>query len=411
MEENNNNIDIGNILGGALVQGLAGGLINNVMNTVNARPFFSIIIPCYNTKKENLQNLFQSIVDGGCSKDIEIIIADGRSTDTSYQKEVEKFKEETNIPVTIVTMPDKDENGVELVNCPGNTREYGVRAAKGQWITFIDHDDMFFGEVFTDIKNLIEETKEEHIVCSQILQVDPLDEYRIIQEIKYATNWMHGKFYNLDNLWKAYDFHFKTNLVSNEDIYISNRLHNIIYQLKHNKVAWLNKFTYLWNAWPDSTSHKKYSDQLSYMEYYFYDYIDATYNVHVSEYEKALANNSEMSDEDKQYYMHLEADALLFEYFYLQSFKYHNENWLPEHEKIVKKNIADFYSRFGLSPIDLYEIACTELDNDDVREGGFITKIWYNNVRYSVIISCGHFIETDSFKDFISNVEDKVVEI
>lgn len=367
------------------------------------RPFFSVIIPCYDTPLDYMKALLFSIANGGCSDELEVIIADGRSTDISYQEEVKKFEEESSIPVKIVTMVDKNEDGIELVNCPGNTREYGVRAATGQWITFIDHDDVFLDDVFTKIKNLIEESKEEYFVASQILQVDPMDNNFVIQEIRYASNWMHGKFYNLDNLWKAKDLHFKTNLKSNEDIYISNRIHTILHQLGKDNVAWLDEFTYVWRAWPTSTSHLKYSEELSYMEYYFYDYIDATYNVHVNEYEKQLAEEGDdMSEEDRNHFLRLQADSILFQYFYLQSFKFHNKNWLIDHEKVVKQNIRDFYLRFHVDYIDLYNMASSILDNDDIRDGGVATKIWYNSIRYSVTISCGNFIETDNFKSFIT---------
>lgn len=380
--------------------------VKNVDNIVDTkRPFFSIIIPCYNTPQEYIKDLLSSIVNGGCNDELEIIIADGGSTDKSYQNELEKFKEEFNIPVIITTMPNANEDGVELIHCPGNTREYGVRTARGQWITFIDHDDVFIKDVFIKIKKLIEESKEECFVASHILQVDPLQDNLVIQEIKFATNWMHGKFYNLDNFWKANDIHFKTNLKSNEDIYVSNRVHTILHLLGKTGVAWLNDFTYIWKAWPDSTSHLKYSDELTYMEYYFYDYIDATYNVHVSEYEKQLEKeNGKMCEENKSHFIRLQADSLLYQFFYLQSFKFFNKNWVLEHEQLIKKNLRDFYLRFDLIPYDLFYMACDILEDDNIRDGGMATKIWYNSVRYNVTISCGNFIETDNFMQFISNV-------
>lgn len=371
----------------------------------NQQPFFSIIVPCYNTPLQYIKELLLSIVNGGCNDELEIVIVDGGSTDKSYQDEIENFKKEYSIPITITTMPDVNDDGVELIHCPGNTREYGVRVAKGQWITFIDHDDVFLPDIFVKVKNLIEETKEEYFVASHFLQVDPLQDNLVIQEIKFATNWMHGKFYNLDNFWKANDLHFKTNLVSNEDIYVSNRIHNILHLLGKNEVAWLNEFTYLWKAWPDSTSHLKYNDELTYMEYYFYDYIDATYNVHVSEYEKQLEKeNGEMCEENKSHFIRLQADSLLYQFFYLQSFKFFNKNWVLEHEQLVKKNLRDFYLRFDLIPYDLFHMACDILEDDNTRDGGMATKIWYNSVRYNVTISCGNFIETDNFKEFINNV-------
>ena len=369
---------------------------NNNSISDKHRPFFSIICPCYNTKADHIETLLNSLLAQSIDKeDMEIILSDDCSTDTSYYEAVEPFKENLNI---IQVQTNKDS-----LHCPGNNRENGVQYATGKWITFTDHDDFYLNGVFSLVRNSIEEANEQYLVCSNILQVDPLDNNRIIQEIRYATNWMHGKFYNLDNLWKAYDFHFKKDLVSNEDIYISNKLHCILHNIHKNQVLWLPDYTYIWRAFPDSTSHKKYSDDLTYMEYFFYDYINATYDIHNEEYDKLLAEKGELSEDDKKFYMEMQADALFFQYFYLQSFKY-KKDYLQEHEDIVKRNLKDYYKKFDIDPDHLYSLACSELDNDDIREGGFITKIWYNSVRYSVTVSCGNFIETDNFRSFISNV-------
>lgn len=370
-----------------------------VDDIINKRPFFSIIVPCYNSKKERIRDLLQSIYDAGCRDEIELIIADGRSTDKEYQEEVKQFIDETGIDTKIVDMSDSE----DLICCPGNTRECGVSYATGEWVTFIDHDDCFTENALQKVKKAIIDTDQQYIVCSNFLQIIPEDG-KVLKEVKYATNWMHGKFYNLDNFWKAFNFHFKTNLVSNEDIYISSRVHCILNKLSFlNKVLWVEDFTYLWKMWPDSTSHIKYSDKLSYMEYYFYDYIVATYDVYTDEY-NLLCENSQVSENDKFYYIQLQADSLLFQFLYLQSFKFKNKNYLLEHEMVVKKNIREYYRRFNIDPAYLYALASEELDNDDIRDGGIITKIWYNSIRYSVTESCGNFIEVDNFREFISNV-------
>ena len=373
-------------------------IIDDIIN-----PFFSVIIPCYNSDIQRIRELLQSISNTDLHDSVEVIIVDGGSIDTAYLDEVENFKNVTGFFTKVITMPNKDEDGNELVHCPGNTREYGVREATGEWITFIDHDDIFDGDVFTKVKKAIEESNEQYFICSNILQIDPYTN-EVIQEIKYATNWMHGKFYNRRNLWEAYNFHFKKNLTSNEDIYISNKLHCVLHNLGKEQVLWLPEYTYIWRAWLDSTSHKKYSDELSYMEYYFYDYINATYDIHNEEYDRLIANVVNLSEEDKKFYTEMQVDALLFQYFYLQSFKYSNSKWLKEYEDTVKDNIKKFYEKYNVDADYFYNAVKKELDNDDIRDGGVATKIWYNSVRYSVTVSCGNFIETDNFMNFISSV-------
>ena len=375
----------------------------NNKEIIENRPLFSIIIPCYNSKVENIRELLQSIINGGCNNKLEIIIADGRSTDKTYLDEVNNFIEQTNINTKIITMPDKNDEGVDLINCPGNTREYGVRVATGQQITFIDHDDTFMGKVFENVKITIEETNSKYMVCSNFLQIDPIKNI-VIKEVNYATNQMHGKFYNLDNLQKAEDLHFKTNLFSNEDIFISNRLHCILHKLKKLEIPQIKDFCYVQKMWPDSTSHIKYSDNLSYMEYFFFDYITATYDVSVNEYNKLLEEKKILSEDDIKFYTRIQTDGLLYQYFYLQTFKYNNKNQSKEHEERVKQNIKEYYERYNINAEFLYNLACEELIDDDIRDGGIYSKIQYNGVRCSVIDSCGNFIETDSFIDFISNV-------
>lgn len=383
-----------------------------IIDDIDSRPFFSVIVPCYNSKPERIKELLASIYDAGCTDETEVIIVDGGSTDKSYEEEIQKVNtnsdfldEDSEIKLNIksFSLPQLDENGDELIHCPGNTREYGVQQARGRWITFIDHDDLFNGQVFTKIKSIIEETDEQYVVFSNILQVNP-ENREVIQEIKYASNWMHGKFYNLDNFWKANNFHFKKNLFANEDIYVSSRVHCVLHLLGKDEVVWLPDFMYIWRAYEDSTSHVKYSNELNYMEYHFYDYLEATYKVYVDEYNKLTENGKQISEEDREFLLRMQVDSLLFQYFYLQSFKFNNKNWLFDHEKTVKQNFRDFYARFNMPPEYFYQIACEKLDNDDIRDGGFATKIWYNSVRYSVTISCGNFIETDNFKTFISSV-------
>lgn len=52
-------------------------------------PFFSIIIPCYNSKK-TIGNLLNSIVNQDMNDEIEVIISDDHSTE-SYQDIVNEY--------------------------------------------------------------------------------------------------------------------------------------------------------------------------------------------------------------------------------------------------------------------------------------------------------------------------------
>ena len=49
------------------------------------RPYFSIIIPCYNSGK-TITNLLQSIIEQHMSDDLEVILSDDKSTEPYFDK-------------------------------------------------------------------------------------------------------------------------------------------------------------------------------------------------------------------------------------------------------------------------------------------------------------------------------------
>jgi hypothetical protein len=104
------------------------------------------------------------------------------------------------------------------------------------------------------------------------------------------------------------------------------------------------------------------------MEYYFYDYIDATYGVHDEEYDKLIESGAEISENCKNFYTELQVDALLYQFHYLQVFKYLNPKWLKEHEDKVKNNIKKFYEKYNVDADYLYSTAKRMLFNDEINE-------------------------------------------
>jgi len=361
------------------------------------RPFFSIIVPCYNSKPERIKELLDSIIKAGCIDDTEIIISDDRSTDKKYLEIVEEYKEKFyNFIVSEV--PDINEEGIELIHCPGNTRENGVKNASGKWITFIDHDDLLEKDALIKVKDAIEKNNEKYFVCGNFYQIDPYTNDKK-EEMIHTSNWMHAKFYNLDNLWKAYDFHFKTNLFGNEDIAISSKMHCVWSRLNKNlnskydniPTLWIEDFLYIWRSWNDSTSNVMYNGK-NYMEKFFNNYMNATIDVYIDDYNN-LKDSSQLGTYEIDFHKMMHADVILYMYFYLQSFKFnHNDDYDLNIAFSIKKHIKNFYKRFNSNSIDLYNF----IDNYHGRGK------WYNDVRDSVEHGVGPFIEIDSFFDFIS---------
>ena len=98
--------------------------------------FFSVIIPLHNSAA-TLDELLQNIREQ--DEDIEVVIA--------------------NDDLDIVKVECH-----ETVHCPGNTRQAGLNKATGEWITFIDHDDLFAKDAFKNVRARIKE-KNLDIYC------------------------------------------------------------------------------------------------------------------------------------------------------------------------------------------------------------------------------------------------------
>ena len=182
------------------------------MKTVE-NPFFSIIIPCYNSKK-TISRLLSSIASQGMSDEIEVILSDDHSTE-SYDNEVEPFYNQLCIK-RITT---------DYNCCPGNTREKGVSIATGKWIVFADHDDMFLPRAFKTVKKQIELKKENYVAYCNIYRCrnstsSRFDESMVEIEMHNFTELLHGKFFNKENLWDKYDIHFNSIIVMSFNGYI-----------------------------------------------------------------------------------------------------------------------------------------------------------------------------------------------
>ena len=92
------------------------------------KPYISIVIPVYNVH-QFLDDCINSVL-GQTYKDFELILVNDGSTDRSLEI-CRKYADADSRVVVI----DKPNGGV------GSTRNVGIDASRGQWITFIDSDD------------------------------------------------------------------------------------------------------------------------------------------------------------------------------------------------------------------------------------------------------------------------------
>ena len=330
------------------------------------RPFFSIVISCYNSR-DTLGPLLQSLVDQELSQEeLEIIISDDHSTD-SYEDIVEQFQDVLNIKRT----------QTEYNCCPGNTREAGAQVATGTWLCFSDHDDKFVPGALQYLKTFLKTNKERYYICTSFYEVNENEE--LIQNIiaSKSGGWTHGKFYNLDNLWKTYNVHYKKDLKSHEDVYLTSVINCILDQIHtrgENAGTYIDDlFTYMWFNRPNSESHKRQEDNINFLEKRFIDYIQATGYVYLNYYKEGALPYKRA----KQFLL----DSILLCYFYSESFFFYNPTSYVKENFVFLGNYVNYIKEtFNLTNENIIQYAAADrafayneaLQSSNIGTGGLI---------------------------------------
>lgn len=91
----------------------------------------SIIIPCYNSEKYIAETIYSTLIQ--TYSNFEVIIIDDNSTDSSLSIIYSYIQKDSRI--TLITLSNN--LGVS------NARNIGISAAKGQYIAFLDSDDLW----------------------------------------------------------------------------------------------------------------------------------------------------------------------------------------------------------------------------------------------------------------------------
>ena len=301
------------------------------------RPFYSIIVPCYNDGRYSegtyLDRLLDSLTKQDVPKeDLEVILSDDHSP-VGFEDVIKKYEDVFQIKYILTDY-----------NCaPGNTREKGVSIATGQWIAFADHDDAYFPEALKKVMGGIIEKDEQLFAFSDFLGIYP--DGTIKKKYECTLNWCHGKFYNLDNFWKKYNLHFIKDLASHEDIAICTQVACTLSALGVTSATYFNFPTYAWTDNPNSVSHIKYTvngeaDPRYFLEVFFRDYLEATGYIYLNRFAShaikmpfAIKNSIEV---------------LLYCYFYTQGFQFRRpDDYLKEnmqHSADYMKAIKEAYN-------------------------------------------------------------------
>lgn len=95
---------------------------------------FSVIIPMFNSK-DTIKNVIESVINQTYKEPIEIIVVNDGSKD-GCEKIVEKMiiNNQTNRTIKLINKPN---GGVS------SARNRGIKEASGDWIAFLDSDDMW----------------------------------------------------------------------------------------------------------------------------------------------------------------------------------------------------------------------------------------------------------------------------
>ena len=123
-------------------------------------PFFSVIVPMYNSKKY-IAECLESIIRQS-EKDYEIIVVDDGSTDDSYQIASDYREKFDNI-----VLLHKPNGGV------ASARNYGIREATGQYIVFLDSDDVMVESGLRTASTLLKKKQElDMAICTTYVEFD-----------------------------------------------------------------------------------------------------------------------------------------------------------------------------------------------------------------------------------------------
>lgn len=214
------------------------------------KPIISVIVPVYNVEKF-IQKSITSLLNQSF-KEFEVLIVDDGSQDNS----IAIAKQTVNADERFIFL-EKENSGA------GGARNYGIKRAKGQYLSFLDSDD-YFDDTFLE-KMIIKMKQEGADICiCDIALVKENDEFIKTIKNKYSQS-ITGKAASIDNLQaksissspsdKLYKKELFSDIKYPEDLYYEDMA--IIYKLflHSNRVAFVNEPLFYYVQRQGSTMH------------------------------------------------------------------------------------------------------------------------------------------------------------
>lgn len=190
----------------------------------NLTPLISVIIPAHNAEK-SIEKAVSSVL-GQTYKHLQIIIIDDGSSD-STPAIVKKLSLEFPL---VQLIQNKTNKGVSA------SRNLGIEAAKGKWLTFLDADDYFHGDYISSVSSYL---SKYNFICTSYTQSDGRNNTIIkqhglaqTQEItdSFLLSYMEKYFfqpYKFTALVHCWNKFYERELIVKNDILFNQKFHQL----------------------------------------------------------------------------------------------------------------------------------------------------------------------------------------
>lgn len=138
-----------------------------------------------------------------------------------------------------------------LPHGPGNGRNIGIETATGDWLAFLDCDDMYSMTSFTDIYNAIQQRDDGKLasVITSFLQYT-IETNTYTQMPNQDPSYMHGHFYKREFL-NAYKIRNEPKILIIEDGYFNLLFNATCQEYDYHNDYFNNVNTYIWRVHKD----------------------------------------------------------------------------------------------------------------------------------------------------------------
>jgi len=324
---------------------------------------YSIIVPCYNCDS-TIKRLLDSILIQNTT-DFEVILVDD-TEDHSFLTKVKPYYRRMDLKVV--------NTDLKLHN-PGNSRNYGLDVATGDWVIFIDCDDTLRDRALQSYSEVIDSGEPCLAIWSKIKQFTPDDKELVDEYQAKHMVWVHGKCYNR-NFLNNCGIRFIPDMKACEDYFFNYLVYAYLLSFG-TSFKEINTYTYNWK-WNNSSLSRSNSYIMNLKEH-FYDHIYA------SLIPWTLPTNSDFSVNVYKYFeMFLVISYFLYQYYLSKNITFK--------KGIVEKALNRTWEVFGITILDI-------INNVETHYDDYIDC--YNK---TVGIVNENFVCQQSFRDWLLNI-------